>query len=256
MTRKSQYIVGSDLDGTLSFTNEVNDADAIAEFRRAGHIFGCITGRPLCNTLPTFSAHNAEYDFIAPMDGAAAITSDGKIIFDERIDGKILVPLLRFLQSVGAYECSVDIDLFTRRCMAINHERNGAPKYFTTKIDELTDVKCFSHIAFRFDTPDITEEISKVINERFGEYLDAQYHEHNVNCPKRGLDKGVALARVAEFYSIDADRIYAVGNDMNDLAMLTRHNGYTVSGAYHKVKELVPVCGDSAGSLLYMLSKK
>lgn len=256
MAHNDIFLVGSDIDGTLIFKDGIDDSPAVARFRAAGNIFGCITGRPLCNTLPTFERYNVGYDFVAPMNGAAAITSGGEIIFDERIDGKILMPILKYLRFIGAYECSVDVGLHTRYCMALNHEKNGVPENFNVKPEDLEGLESFSHIAFGFATPELTAEKAQLVNDRFGEYIDAQFHDRNVNCPKRGLDKGTALARVAEFYGIDDDHVYSVGNDLNDMPMLLRHNGYTVADAFYKVREAVPVCGRSAGALLDTLTAR
>ena len=81
-------LIGSDYDGTLNHGGiDQEKLDAIRRWRKAGHIFGVVSGRG-----PDFLSELQEklgdnFDFYASCNGGVAVDAKGNALFNYRCEG-------------------------------------------------------------------------------------------------------------------------------------------------------------------------
>jgi hydroxymethylpyrimidine pyrophosphatase-like HAD family hydrolase len=62
--------------------------------------------------------------------------------------------------------------------------------------------------------------------------------------PAKGVSKRTGILRAAELLGIDTDCIFCVGDQTNDLPMVTAFHGFAVSNAVPALKEAAPYSCD------------
>ena len=135
-------LLASDLDGTLFFRNiekgyKQEDIDAIQQFQKDGHLFGCCTGRALFGATPSFK-DLLDCDFYIASSGAMICDKDLNVIYDCPIDFEIVKEI------VEAYQDEVTIFIQTKRYYILRKEFPGGLIKIIQSIDELKDETIYS----------------------------------------------------------------------------------------------------------------
>lgn len=232
-------LICTDLDGTL-YRNDKSiseeNKEAIEFFKREGGSFTFITGR-----LPYYSTD--AYKAVRPNVPFGCINGGG--VYDGESERYIwtmelaheAIELARYIDGrfsdVGIQLCCFDRTLFARQ--------NGVTEVFR-QITGLPNLEC--------DFDEMTEPLAKIIfcsdeNEKLlAIEKDLKAHElgrdFDFICSEKslfellpkGVNKGLALGKLAEHLGIDMSRTIAIGDYDNDAAMLKAAGcGIAVSNA-------------------------
>jgi len=228
------YILASDFDGTLSYggVSEKN-REAIRKFRAAGNRFGIVTGRDYW-MYETLVKEGIEFDFVLALNGAMAINTDGTYLWCE--NAKNTNGTIRRITEYLGNEWHTYLSCLVERqrtTYAISEEyaKNALPP---EKSDEITE---FTHLNTHFQKDEYAAKAAAEINRRWGDTVNALQNGICIDIPPKGIDKGQGVARYAQVVGVEADKIYCVGDNMNDMAMITRFHGCAVANARAEVKE-------------------
>lgn len=227
------HILATDYDGTLN-RGGVSQADheAIARFRKAGNLFGIVTGRA-SDMYDTLVNQHVEFDFVIVMNGAMTLDKDGSTVFEETGDPSCI-------RGITELAGGSDYDAFlscvhhrTRRTFHAVYP-DGNDRY--DPLSSAGEFTRFTQMNTAVKTDALAARITAEINAKYGDYVNALQNGTCIDIPPRGIDKGVGVARYADQMGVPHENVWCAGDNMNDMAMITRFHGCAVSNAREEVK--------------------
>ena len=228
------YILATDYDGTLNRggVSERNH-EAIRRFREAGNLFGVVTGRDyyMYNTLVD---HGVEFDFILPFNGGMTINTEGKVTADYRAPNAENI-IYEIAEMMTDYDSWLGCSIYKTHYTFHPHHPKGGRSCLP--MDYTFAIPSFSMLNTGCRTKEAAAECAARINRRFGHIITALQNGTAVDMPPRGIDKGEGVARYAAAMGVPAENIYCAGDEMNDMAMISRFHGCAVSNARKEIKE-------------------
>lgn len=253
----SGYLLASDLDGTLIHwpTPTVSDYDreAISKFRKAGNKFVVITGRSYGGAKWGMDVDDfPEIDAMLCLNGAYAMRPDGSEIYDKRTKytgGREFVELIK---ESGAGYLNLDIGQ-DNYPIDIGQTPEGM-KFMP--VEELLQIDTFTAFTTGYDTLEKASKASHDISEKFGDMVKPLQNHSSVDMPGKGIDKGSGALFAAETFGIDEDKIYTVGDNLNDMHMIERFHGNAISHAPEALKEKAERTVDYVGDVIYYIMEE
>ncbi len=226
------YILATDYDGTLNRGGiSAADREAIRRFREAGNLFGVVTGRH-SDMYDTLVHEKLEFDFVIVMNGAMTLDTDGKTVFEVTGDASVLRGVTELIGN--KYDNFISCVCHRTRRVFHSQYPAGNEKYLPMK--EMENLTTFTHLNTWVKTDELATQAVKELNEKFGEHINALQNGICIDIPPRGIDKGVGVARYAETMGVPQENLWCAGDNMNDMAMITRFHGCAVSNARAEVK--------------------
>ncbi len=225
-------ILATDFDGTLNRGGiSQADRDAIDKFRAAGNLFGIVTGRH-CDMYDTLVHEKVSFDFVIVMNGTMALDADGNTVYEESGDGRVVRGIAELLGEGYGHQlsCVMNRDRITFHSKYPEGNEKYAP---LAKADEIAR---FTMMNTWVDSNELAEKAVRELNERFGDCINALPNGNCIDIPPCGIDKGVGVARYAEKMGVPHENIWCAGDNLNDMAMITRFHGCAVSNARAEVK--------------------
>ena len=246
------YLLASDYDYTLrrwpdDITGE--DKEAIRRFREAGNYFVIVSGR-VFQTMDMELNENGfrDMDMLLTMSGSLATDAYGEIVYENRGDGKIIRPLMETLKSLNARLASVEVGKKSHSISDFEYKVFGNP----VSIDEAAKFPYFTNFCSGFWTVDAAAEAAKVLEEKFGEWVNPLQNGHSVDLPPKSVNKGLAVKRVADMLGVPEDNIYTAGDNYNDMDMLSRFHGRAI---YYSEPEVLAVAEKSVTTIAEIIEE-
>ena len=251
--RKINYkLIMSDFDGTLFRSDHTvlpETVAAINEYVQAGGIFVVSTGRGIEAILPQVRELGLKGLVSAYQGSTVAEIETGKLLVD---GGMPKEDALRICKAFEEDE-GIHTQVYTLRDFYVNKDNEARRKY-----EAITKTK---GIYFEGKASDfiktIQEPIKKVnvlvdpkdkmrVYERMRQRLGDEFYvaysaETLVEVSAKNYSKGTALTFIANYYGIPLEKTVAVGDNLNDLPMLSlAGKGIPVANADQKLKEVLP----------------
>ena len=224
-------LIASDYDGTIGDGEQLErDKAAIAAFRKAGNIFGIVSGRNAEALHWTLGEDGLEVDFELADNGGNG-TYGGKKIFCYEAAEEAYLPLCDYLMQHKTVLIAANKPDGTD--MLYYRHRDGRED-FAPRRAQWTARK-FTEISAYFGSVEETHAISQEINGLFP-HLDALPNGRCLDIIPRGRSKAVGVAELAEKLGIAREDIYSVGDNYNDLAMIDAFNSCVVENAPEELK--------------------
>ena len=231
-------MIGSDFDGTFSNDDEQFERDvaAVAKFRAAGNLFGLVSGRNI-DALRWMAEHyKIGVDYLLADNGGTCVMG-GETLFCEENKAEVLLPLCDFLMARGT------------KLIAVNR-KDGTDMYYYKHKDGREEydprrahwcARTFPQVSGYFSSAARCQEVAKELNEIFP-HLDGLPNGACLDVVPRGKGKAAGLKALAARLGVEEGSIYAIGDNYNDLSMITAFNGYAVKNAPEDVQKQAP-CG-------------
>lgn len=234
----SKKILFSDLDGTLYINGVVSadDREAIRRWRAAGNLFAMASGRYLGALTQHLAEQGVEWDYLLCLNGAEAYDRDCRRLFEVPIDIALLP---------GLYHTIVQNDGWANVCYGDRGERirtepcsdfNSDHAHFFE--DRLSTFSRFTQICSAARDKDIAGafEIKKRVLDRFGNSVNAEVNGWSIDINEKSVSKASGIAKIIQIVDIDSANVYTVGDNFNDLSMLTAYCGYAMAHAPEEVQ--------------------
>jgi len=225
----SGYLLCSDFDNTVCFWSNVGwirdeDREAIRRFREAGNKFVVVSGRSYESAMDVFREKDFhDMDFYMLMSGAYAEYPDKTVIFDHRIDMKLLPEMAEFFRSTNARYLCLDIG---RESYNVDIGGDLEPEFGANiTIDEALRFPTFTSINVGYRTNEEAGEVTAELEKRFPHIITALQNNRAIDMPPAGVNKATAVAYAAKMYGIEKDKIYTAGDNYNDMMMLSAYHG-------------------------------
>ncbi|MBR4766259.1 MAG: HAD family phosphatase [Clostridia bacterium] len=219
-------LIATDFDGTLYVNGEIapSTREAIDLWRADGRYFGIVTGRGE-DFFGKVREEKIPVDYLIIYNGSMISDKDGNIIYERFIPADIFAELEKIFskyKDIEYYSCA-----------------NGNPQH---------------HYYATFNSTERALEVKKDIDAVFGNKLAVFVNGRHVNIGAAGTGKAEGVRVVLDYFSLPQDGAVVVGDDYNDLEMITAFDGWAVENGKPEVVGQAPhICkdvGDLAETLL------
>ena len=255
-------IAASDFDGTLFRAEKISaeDFEAIKNWRAAGNKFGIVTGRAYVMLAPLLRDFDLAIDFALCCNGAAMYDGDGKLFHEVELPKKILAAIIDepFAQKSFHFAFEAAAEIF---CACVKENswvvREQNRWRFPLKIVEPAEILTLpkiNQLALDFASPDEALAAAEILNKKFGDVIFAQKNTHSVDVVPFGMNKARGVENLLRLRNWDG-KVFAVGDESNDLPMIKKFGGYTVATAKDFVKREATEIFDSVGAMLNHFGK-
>lgn len=222
----SGYLLASDFDGTLcrwengGITNE--DKEAVRRFRSAGNRFVLVTGRDYESTMSVLREQDFwEMDSCFCMSSALCMDLSGNVIYDRRTKEGRVGEILRYFKDTGALYAVLQVGK-----EGYNVDIGGMPLAMRTiSFAEGCKIPSITNCNVKYETVEESVRRAEEISRLFGDFVNPLLNNNNIDMPPAGVDKASGVAYAAQMFQIPEQRVYTVGDNFNDLAMVKSFHG-------------------------------
>ena len=242
----------TDFDGTLKpFDSKIpaSTIDAVHRWRAAGNKFGIATGRELTMLNHDLRHYDITTDFLICVNGAVVFDKDRNILQSVKIAGplkeKLLsLPLIKDTDNAMICFCE-------RRSFSLRADQNYIPTEIAPPISwadviERDDVVQFG---IKFETAEEASDAQRIIERAMPE-LRGNQNRIFLDVNVRPVDKKFGVDALLDKMNWHGNELFVIGDDKNDLPMITGFNGYTVSRAADFMHKAARKVYDSVGDML------
>lgn len=226
-------IIASDYDGTLNHGG-IDDTkrNAIKRWRKAGNLFGLVSGRGAESLLAIPKKENFEYDFLLASNGAV-ILIDGKVLAESRCDGALAKPLLEYIMSIGCGWADVHTDF--ECAVALSDEKRPDDEF---ALDTLPDIPYFNQISTILPDDEEAERVTAAVREKFGEHLNPLQNGRCIDIVSADMNKAKGLYKFLELVGAEYNDLITVGDNINDTHMIAEFRSYAMENAVQSIKDI------------------
>ncbi len=227
-------IIASDYDGTLNYggVDDIKRA-AIRRWRRAGNLFGLVSGRGSPDLVKILEKDNFECDFLLASNGAVILKPDGTVIADSRCDGKLAKPLLDFIMSFGCQWASVHTDF---KCIIDERDDERLEDEFT--LATVPEILFFNQISTILPDFEEAARVTEEIRIKFGEYLNPLQNGRCIDIVSADMNKAKGLYNLLEIIGAGYEDMITVGDNINDTHMIAEFRSYAMENAVQSIKDI------------------
>jgi len=227
-------IIASDYDGTLNHGGiDDKKRNAIKEWREKGNKFGIVSGRMADDLIRIYKKDELELDFLLACNGAVILTTDGKILKEDRIDGDILKQLLDFLFSLGADWATIQSD---RSYIIDENDNDRLPDEFTRKT--LPNLKYFIQVSTILEEDEEAEKVTNAVREKFGNKLNPLQNGRCIDIVSSRINKAKGLYDYLELVGGKYEDMITVGDNINDTHMIKEFRSYAMANGVQSIKDI------------------
>lgn len=223
-------LLASDFDNTLWFNDHMKDKDVknIKEFQKHGNLFGVCTGRCLHGIVNPSQPYKLEHDFYILLSGALVLNKDKEVIFEKQIPLSLVKEIYNFLNQKDASIVYKDV--------MYKVYKTKKPDYHGVYIESIDELKTETVSAFSFHNElDELEEATiatDLIHQKYGDIIEAYQNNQHIDLVAKGCSKGNGIKIIQDYFQLDLNNIYGIGDSWNDLPMLdVIENGYSFTYA-------------------------
>lgn len=227
-------IIASDYDGTLNHGG-IDDVkrEAIKCWRKAGNLFGLVSGRGAVDLQKLPVLNNFECDFLLASNGAVILKTDGTILSESRCDGSLAKPLLSFLLEQGCEWASVHTSF---KCIIDQRDDERFDDEFT--YETVPEIHYFNQISTFLPSVEEAARVTQIIKERFGEKLNPLQNGVCIDVVSAEMNKAQGLYNFLEIIGANYEDLITVGDNINDTHMIAEFRSYAMANAVQSIKEI------------------
>lgn len=247
--------LASDFDNTLWFGNHMHkkDVKAIKRFQKHGHLFGLCSGRSLEGVLRPSQKYGLNYDFYILLSGGIIYNKNKEIIFEKKIPLSIVKDVYDFVNRPN-----ITIVNDNQTYIMNKSKKTKIKGMLIETFDEIgsDEINAFS-FHYSLDEIDLVEQITLDINEKFSDYVEAFQNNQHIDLVAKGCSKGNGIAFIKEYYHLEEDDVYGIGDSWNDIPMLKSvTHGYSFTYAPLEVQDLAEGIVDNLAGCINKIDQK
>lgn len=250
-------LFASDLDGTLLNATHMVDPIIVSALRtvtKSGAHFAVATGRTM-RTPNDFGFHGVPIEAVCS-NGSIILDRDGNTIYHNDVDKAVLEEMLRAFPQV-CFECvGLDrtyvtgspqdqlagfvgtgaVEKVKMAAMRVRRRQMQADCVHNQGISDILS-KSICKINARVGDPSLDRELKNFLAGYADRVVNAPFSPVMFEITNVGVDKGTALAWLADYFGYSADEVAVYGDGGNDIAMLQRfEHAYATSNGSDAAK--------------------
>lgn len=228
-------IIASDYDGTLNHGG-IDDKKraAIKKWRDAGNVFAIVSGRGPDDAFDIIEKDKLEIDYFVANNGAIILNSEGERASDIRCSGDLALPVIKLLFECGCTRAHVQTDF---PCSVYNSKAdcNEAGAY---NPEDVPPIPYFNQISTFLPDYETAKKVTAGVKEKFGEFVNPLQNGTCIDIVRADIDKAKGIYLLLDILSAKHDDIIAVGDNINDRAMIEEFRSYAMDNGIEIIKEL------------------
>ena len=232
-------LLASDYDQTLKIDNQIDQEtkDLISQFRKAGNLFAIVTGRTLRTIYDELIEFDIEFDFVIASNGAMIVDNKKNILYEKYIDKAIAEQLINFAQEnyFPYFICSNGNQIYGKFDLddprSIAHKKRHINNIITK--EQLLEGNMISMVVRGHDMEHLNK-LKKLIDLNFDEYVSSYKNLWVLDVMAKNVSKANGIKEALKHFN--ADEVYVIGDDFNDIPMIEPFNGYCVENDLTEVK--------------------
>ncbi len=227
-------IICTDYDGTLNH-NGIDDVKiaAIAKWRNAGNLFGVVSGRGIKSLLSIIEDKNFEYDFLIANNGAIICDKQQNIIKEFRCKGSLAKPFIEDLFKWGCPFANID----TYQSFMVIEDSSDLDEG-EIRLEDVPDIEYFNQINTELDTKEDAAEVVLKIKEKYYGVLVPLQNGECIDITDFNVNKANGIYALLEALGASYDDVIAVGDNINDEAMIAEFRSYAMANGVQMIKDL------------------
>ncbi|MEF9968181.1 MAG: HAD-IIB family hydrolase [Longicatena sp.] len=235
-------ILASDYDGTLRTEEYVSksDIESICKFRKAGNLFGIVTGRSMESMQIEIARNKIEFDFLITNNGGVIYNKDFEKLQCLYMDFNKALDIIAYIKTTPCASYVINDGFhrykFSMDKQQIDHKYEGMQDYSDHE-ESVLDRGKIAQLVISLNDDMLANEISTFINRNFVGSAQAYVNVNCVDIVPMGVSKGEGLLFIENEMNLRHDDIYAIGDSFNDLPMIEEFIGFAVSHARTSIKE-------------------
>lgn len=225
-------IIGSDYDGTLNYGGiDQRKRHAIAAWQAAGNCFALVSGRGAADLRRIRREQRLELDYYIGCNGGLILGQDGQLIWGVEFAASAAEYLGR-MQALGcplAYINTLEYQYKIRLKGAAQQEDEILPH-------QLPPIDRFFQISVRMETLEAAEAVKAQILALYGNEMMPLQNNCILDIVPPGVNKAAGLRRLAAMLGCTEADVIAIGDNINDLDMLTAFRSYAMESGVEAAK--------------------
>lgn len=238
--------LASDLDGTLIHNGEISKADigAIVRLKNKGYKFIISTGRGIASIEQVFSKYpEVKYDYIVGCNGAIILDKDRNVVYEAYINSEIGGNILKDFMDED--KCCTHFESENENYLVDPIETEDVAEFMghfngvISKEDTLKEKRKYSIISLfaRDKSIERAQIVRDKIANKYNNELEVFRNQYFVDIAPKGCSKGSGINKVLELDGGHVDRLYTIGDSLNDISMFKiTKNSFTFNNAEQLVK--------------------
>lgn len=227
-------IIASDYDGTFNHNGiDDNKRKAVSRWRKAGNLFGIISGRGYPSLKDIVDSKPFEYDFLICNNGAVIYNDKEKIVFEMRCDGDRAKPLIDDMFKWGCPMANIDKDI-----PIVVKNINNETEDCEYTLDTLPEITYFNQISTYLHSVDEATVVVKKIEEKYSDFLTPLQNGTCIDIVPNGVNKAQGIYALLKLVGATYDDVIAVGDNINDTHMIAEFHSYAMENAVDSIKAI------------------
>lgn len=227
-------IIASDYDGTFNHNGiDDNKRNAVSRWRKAGNLFGIISGRGYPSLKDVVDRKPFEYDFLICNNGAVIFDDKEKMIYENRCDGSYAKPLITDMFEWGCPMANIDKDI-----PVLVKPGNIEVEEGEYTLETLPGITYFNQISTYLDSTDEATAVVKKIESKYSGVLTPLQNGNCIDIVPQGVNKAQGIYSLLEIVGAEYDDVIAVGDNINDTHMIAEFRSYAMENAVDSIKDL------------------
>lgn len=220
-------LLASDYDGTIKFGDVImeEDLDAIQRWKDEGNLFALVTGRSRHSIKREIEKCPMPVDYLVANNGALIYGPDGSLLNISTLDTITALDLMFAAHEQSDVVSYVVVDENNRYKVDVHphlEDHHYALLEPTLEEAELMDKGNFIQLVYSMRNQEAAVQMADSINHYFGEQVHAYANDFVVYIVPANVNKGTGLQFVSAYSDVDDDDVCAIGDNYNDLPMLTQ----------------------------------
>lgn len=228
-------IIASDYDGTLNYGGiDDEKREAVRAWQAQGNLFVLVTGRDksFCPEMQEKSGIATDY-FLA-CNGAVILDGSGRMADESRCEGAVIGELLAFLFGCGCAWANVCTDRLLR---IYNKQHKDCPAG-AEGMEAAAGIAYFNQVSTVLPSFEEAAAVTRAIGEKFGDAVNALQNGVCIDIVPAGMDKAQGIYRLLSLCGAKAEDVIAVGDNVNDAAMIGEFYSYAMENGVEQIKKL------------------
>ncbi len=235
MKQFMKKILVSDYDQTFYINDEdiENNKMAVKEFRKKGNIFVIATGRSYDDFQRKAKEYDIKYDYLIINHGASILNEKEEILYNFPIKNEIIKNIKKDLL------INIPDIIFYTNNIAYRDSNN---MYFCCK-EKLSRLDFnnndLTKINIRLISEEKVDEINQIITDKYSDVINCYKVSNNIiEIISKEINKSKAIKLLADYYYLDKNEIYTIGDGYSDIQMIKDYNGFAIKDSVKELKNV------------------
>ena len=239
-------LIATDYDGTLNYNGvSAETLEAIRIWRQNGNAFGVVSGRGPEFIPELKKTLGEEFDYLVLGNGSYATDSEGNVLFTTECSSVDVRAFVKDLLEWGAPIVFVNYENRYIRIVLAGQE--GTYDYL---LEDMPYIQSFYKVCTIYDDRNEVEPLARKVEEKYGEHMNVLRNGRCLDLAPFGVDKAQGIRGICDVFGVDKRHVIAVGDELNDVAMLKAFKSYAMRHGNPKLTEYVDGVVESVAEVI------